>query len=226
MKNIDLDLLNPGYEPIPKLPKKKRHQQRYHYVRVSDGYSTKSIGVKPQKMLDWRALERRHHQLLGLWKEANSEFWHSLKNVVRKPKKNEDKLVMIDEETAIVLSTRGGYSLESSARLVKGLMKDPKSRGDFFVVKPEEGGRELGRMLHRKDRLGRACGKYFFAFRKAISDRLEVFKRTLIEGDEVHYRAYYPEMSFLIKNDGRTHVVTMTSNGALTFHEGEVMECA
>ena len=222
---MNIDSLDPGYKLVPKKIA-KRDRRVYYYVKT--GYSHKSIGINPKKMLDWRNLERRYHDLEEKWLIINKKLWDSFASVGREQGKDEEKWILAGDDALYIVSSRGGgYSIESASRMAEDLIKDPKvSRRKYFVVREDEGGREIARLKFRCDRYLRASAMYKEAFKKAVFDRIRVHIQGLVDmSNSAYYGAYYPQKIFIIKNEDRKYVFSSDNRGNVCLHEGEVVEC-
>jgi hypothetical protein len=107
------------------------------------------------------------------------------------------------------------------------LVRSPKaSKRNYFVVREDEGGREIARLKFRCDRYLRASAMYKEAFKKAVFDRIRVHIQGLVDmSNSAYYGAYYPQKIFIIKNEDRKYVFSTDSRGNICLHEGEVVEC-
>lgn len=229
MKTFDIDALDPGYSN-PLRPSRRKKQQpwmkRAGWVHLT-GYSFKGPGINFTKMCNWRALERRSHELDQMWRDASDLFWKTIGDL-DPPEDGRDRpglFVAIDppqqEEVKVLDISRTSYSVNWQDRMLRELMENPDSYGDFRFVSYNDGGRRVGHLHHRMERLIRARSIYRAAFQRAACDRL----RTLDESRTIsgtRYR-YLEPMVFLIENEGRYHVVTSGTDGGFTWHDGEVL---
>lgn len=225
MKTLDIDLYDPGYWDVKKLRRKpKQWEVRSGWIHTQFTSSRNRVGVRPEKMRDWRSLERRMSEIHTAWRIVSDAFW-SMSRTFPRPSTPRSKngwykvIVSVEDGGGKVLKfSEGGYSIDWSDYLLKELTKDPDCYGDFTFVPYDGGGRELSRLEHRKDRLMRAYGVYRAAFQKAATDRLMKVR----ESQKIpHTRYDYEPAVFLIENEGRFYVVT-SGTGGFTWHEGDV----
>jgi hypothetical protein len=197
---LNIDSFDPGYKLVPKKIAKK-DRRVYYYVKT--GYSHKSIGINPRKMLDWRNLERRYHELDTKWLAANKKLWDSFALVGREQGEDEEKWILAGDDVLYIVSPRGGgYSIESAYGAAMDLVRSPKaSKRNYFVVREDEGGREIARLKSRCDRHLKASAMYKEAFKKAVFDRIRVHIETLVDmSNSAYYGAYYPQKIFIIND--------------------------
>lgn len=225
MKSFDIDLFDPGYPPPRKVRKVNQQRvERERRVFVQASYSNNKVGVQPEKLLNWRALERRTSTLYEMWKNVSNTFWDMSKALPRPRGTSKgwyETVVAVEEGGGKLLKfSDGGYSVDWTEQMMEELSKDPNCYGSFTFVPYDRGGRELGRLEHRMNRLIRAHGTYRMAFHRAVEDRLSKMRETR-KIPHASY-SYHEPIIFLITNEGRTHVVTSGTDGRFTWHEGEV----
>lgn len=232
MKTFDIDALDPGYSSPFKPSRRKKQEpwmKRAGWVRLNGNYF-KGPGIDPRKMQDWRALERRHHDLDQMWRVVSCLFWKTIGNL-DPPEDGRDRpglFVVIDppqqEEVKVLDISRTSYSVNWQDRMLKELMENPDCYGDFRFVPYDGGGREVGHLHHKMERLIRVRGLYCAAFHRAVADRLvKLDESRTISGSR--YRYLEPTI-FLIENEGRHHVVTSGVDGGFTWHDGEICATA
>jgi len=226
MRSINIDSFDPGYvNPVrPKRGKKMEPwMQRGGYVFLT-GYAGK-VGIKPEKMRDWRRLERRTSELFGMWQDVSRQFWNLAQSFPRPDDKSKssyyDLIVDVGDDTLLKFSG-DGYSIGSTSTMAEDLVGG-KDYGKFTFLMRDEGGAQLGKLYRRMERLLRAHGKYKTALQRAVSDRLRKFREGQTSG--AGYRYHEPAI-FIIENDGRSYVVTSGTDGGLTWHDGVVYTTA
>jgi hypothetical protein len=235
MKPFNIDELIPDYRPALVAPKRKltaaekrmfeRSQRIYTahpYNRPVDSYP----GVKPEAILNWRAIEKRMAQINEMWKIANGVLWGTLKLAHEarglEPK---DSLYVFTEPDWILRYEARGISHEDPVRLAKELIEGGRNPEKMVVIKYEEGGREIGRMEHKANRLHRMFTVYERILHRAIQDRLQVhLDRTRdAVGENVTHPYYYPPTVYIIENEGRMMIAQSDSMGRLSWINGDVM---
>ena len=234
MKYFDIDSLLPDYSPQLAKPKGRklsptelRNYERSSWVHTA-GYaynSKKSVGVKPEKILDWRGLERRAYELHLRSTEVGKIFWDALRAAHKEAglKKGQTLYIFEEEDFLISYNGGGGFSQESSVRIIEDLTKDATARGEFAVMKFNEGGEEIGHLLHRDRRAQRAWLAYERALEKALADRLQRALEGLKKSYSEYGANYYPPQIYLIENEGRVRVAHSCSMGKITLVNGEVL---
>jgi hypothetical protein len=220
---MNLDDFDPGYEPVPtKLRKGARAW--LHYVktrRVSGWTERKGIrpGVHPNKMRDWRSLERRRHELWKRQVKATHDFWNYMRDVGGPLQEGAEKWIMFNENE-ICRYSGSGYSMDSAKYLLKDLLKPKSSYGPYQLVKVDEGGHEAGVLRMRMNRAIEFWRVYDSTFKQALEDRLRQY------AESVPADRYRDNKIFLVKNEGRTTVAMIDYCGRITFPEGIVEEFA
>ena len=234
MQTFNIDDLIPDYKPAFVLPKRPTKAQKlmaersrriytaHPYNRPASSYP----GVKPEAILDWRALERRMAEINEMWKIANGVLWGTLKLAHEarglEPK---DSLYVFTEPDWILRYERGGISHEDPVRLAKELIEGGRNLEKMAIIKYEEGGREIGRMEHRANRLHRMYCVYERILHRAIQDRLQVQLDRIREerGSQYVHPYYYPPTVYIIENEGRMMIAQSDSMGRLSWINGDVM---
>jgi hypothetical protein len=207
MQTFNIDDLVPDYRPAFKLPKRatkaeklmaERSQRIYTahpYNRPASSYP----GVKPEVILNWRALERRMSEINEMWKIANGDW--------------------------ILRFEGGGISHDDPVRLADEMIAGKRNSEKMTIIKYEEGGREIGRMEHRANRLHRMFGVYERILHRAIHDRLQVHLGRIRDSMEITtvHSYYYPPTVYIIENEGRMMIAQSDSMGRLSWINGDVM---
>lgn len=219
LKHFDIDALDPGYEVHPPR-KKKGGSDRFCWVRLN-GWRNSGPGIRPEKMRDWRFLERRTHQLLAEWQDSVQLFWSIVKTLGPDGK----LYVAIDDPSTgrdeILHISGDGYTSTWQDRMLQALKRDPDCYGDFTFVPYDNGGKDLGRAHHRMERLIKAYGLYRTAFHRAVEARLSKLEESRAAVGTRH-RLLSP-VTFVVCNDGRCHVVSSDTYGGFTWKDGDVM---
>lgn len=219
IEQLDIDKYEPDY-PVPPKKCRKKDRPKYwvHFNRFTYGRAS-SIGVKPEKLRDWRALEKRRSQLLDLWEEANDEFWDAMYNTVQDDDDNTDRLICTGKLHMIRFHPRSrwagetSYSLVAAERVISDSIRDKREK--YVLVTEESGGRRIGELYERQNSLHKAYLKYNIAFRRAVGDRLEVYVRS-----KNNYLLSRTE-TFIVQSDTRTYVITQTQSGVV-WNEGNI----
>lgn len=238
MKPFDIDELVPDYRPALVAPKRKltaaekrmfeRSQRIYTahpYNRPVDSYP----GVKPEAILNWRAIEKRMAQINEMWRIANGALWATLQLAhERLGLDHRDSLCVFTQRDWILRYERGGISHVDPVRFAKDLVsgkRDGEKIEKMATIKYEEGGREIGRMEHKANRLHRMFTVYERILHRAIQDRLQVQLERIRDavGENVTHPYYYPPTVYIIENEGRMMIAQSDSMGRLSWINGDVM---
>ena len=122
MHNFDIDRFVPQYRPDPVPPKRKRKGSWHppynaHWPRPGGWRSQeRGLGVRPDKIVNWRDLERRYAHLRAAASSKWTEFWEELKEIGGQVDRTRTKLVMIGDDTLIEISgTARGFSTERAS---------------------------------------------------------------------------------------------------------------
>jgi hypothetical protein len=159
-----------------------------------------------------------------MWKIANGALWATLQATYKSfGLNNNEPLCVFTEPDWILRYAGGGISHENPVALAEDLISGKKSSDKkMVVIKYEEGGREIGRLEHKANRLLRMRGVYERALQRAIFDRLQIHVNHTRE--ETGYSSYYyPATAYLIENAGRIMIVQNDSMGRLSWINGDVM---
>jgi hypothetical protein len=211
MNNLNLDLFVPDYH-IPSQKPRTRNQKmmaRAGYVFIySDGFAGRRLGVRPEKMLDWRSIEKRYSELEFQQKEAWDLFWNTTQELRKKYIDNCDDdtelWVGIDECNNHLLSiTKQGYQHRLAESELKFMMKD-STKYKYVFLKYVEGGKDLAKKEARYRRLLRAANIYKNAFQRTVGDR--ILKFAMSQND---YPGWHSSFTTVIQNEDRFHVASM-----------------
>lgn len=225
MNTFDIDKYTPEYEVGIVLPKKMTKQykliaERTRRIFLGNGYH--KIGVKPESILDWRALEKRRTELYDLWSVANHKLFDELKKAHKLAGLGKhDELHVYVERDWILTYTGKGICSTDPERLIKDKMTS-ESKDRYGVLEYENGGAEIGRLERRANRLLRSAGFYQMALERALRDRLNLYMSDLREKNEY---VYYRENVFVIQNEGRVILMKSDHSGRLSIVDGEVFLC-
>ncbi|NBW06394.1 MAG: hypothetical protein EBR82_00020 [Caulobacteraceae bacterium] len=229
MKTFDIDALVPDYKGSFHLPKHPTAEQRKMHelsrrVHTTFGYGSPHLrpGVKPEKVLDWRQLEQRTEELRFKWKSASNAYWSALREAYGKRKKRDTLYIFINSDWLVSYKGGDSYSYEDSRSLVACKIAAPRDGGEFRVLKADDGGRRIGRLLARERSCRAAYQVYDRVLKRALSDRIRVHLGEIHEevGD---HQPYYEPQVFLIENGGRVRVAQSTTSGGIFWIEGEVL---
>lgn len=234
MRYIDIDGVDPGYptEPAIRYTKNRNlsHRQlvemrRTTYVHLyNQGRWDCRLGIKPETMRDWRGLERRMSELNSAWLVANDAFWEIARSFPR-PEDGVSVVVIDDPKTGddgVLTIYEDGYSTDTKHRLLEDFLTN-RGREDKFTLTPfDQGGKELGRLYYRMNRLLRSCGAYKMAFQRSVDDRINRMREDKMRHVASSGRTHYLPCTFIVENEGRVYVVTSSGSGQNIFHEGEV----
>jgi hypothetical protein len=234
MKPFNIDDFTPDYRPAFVLPKRATKAQKLMAERSRRIYTAHPYnrpasscpGVKPETLLNWRAIERRMAEINEMWKIANGVLWNALKiaHAARGLGANDPLYVFTDPDWILRYEARG-ISHENPVRLADDLIEGKRKPEAMVVIKYEEGGREIGRMEHRANRLHRMYGVYERILYRAIQDRLQVQLDRIrdVVGESSTHPYYYPPTVYIIENEGRMMIAQSDSMGRLSWINGDVM---
>lgn len=232
MKYFDIDKYVPDYKPalLPRARASKKDRlmiEKSAWIHTTqgsykDGKFSTVPGVKPENVLNWRALERRCAQLDALWFEANSRFWSAVRaaRAERRLLKNQELIIFTDHDWTI-RCTDDGFSHEDPARLAKELVAGQRPSREFSVMRYEDGGREIGRLEFKSMRILRCKGVYERVLERALRDRIQLYLDSI--RDLRSERSYFPSQIYVIENEGRARVATSDSLGRLSWISGDVL---
>lgn len=227
LKHFDIDTLDPGYGAKPSPKKGKPKHASKEWIRLTDWQSS-GPGVRPEKMQDWRSLERRAHQLMAEWKSNMQKFWTAVDGLPRpndRRRGDRDLYVAIDDPQdghgEVLRVSDDGYSSTWQDRMLQELFRNPDCYGDFTFVPYDDGGREVGRLYRRSERLIKAHGLYKTAFHRAVESRLaRLDGARAISGSRYQHLA---PVTFVVCNEDRCHVVTSDPHGGFIWRDGDVL---
>lgn len=232
MKYFDIDQYTPEYKPYFDLPKRATKADKARYMRASrvhtagpsyrgGTFGANPPGVEARKVLDWRGLERRCHELQVKWAAANKKFWDAVVNARRAKglARNEDLYIFIEQEWVIKCHP-DGFSTENATYIADKLVSGDRAAVSFSVMKYEDGGAEIGYLNRRSNLLLRCKGVYERILMRALHDRLNMYVDTIRIPNES--RSYFPPQIYIIENEGRARVAQSDSLGRISWIDGDV----
>ncbi len=222
MKFLDLDALDPGYDEQfkPMIGWEGKGKSRKKVVFESkrrvhlDGYRYDGPGISVDRLKDWRRLERRAHEL----RTAARETWSKVEGIIGPLRREGQELFTAGMDDMLVRFSRDGYSITNMTTVLEGLEEDPDFFGLFVMLRPEDGGAEVCKLIHRVERLWTAHYKFQSAWRRGVQDRIQA----LHTREKWWEKDYYGEgRTFLVENEGRYHLLTW-SHGKCGWVDGEL----
>jgi hypothetical protein len=180
------------------------------------------LGVSTKRLIDWRRLERRHHELhvrrLSTW----NDFITILKCLHSDATKAGLKQVWVFKDAQTTMVYDGiGYHAEEYQRLVKDNINQTKP--DALLIKGKTA-EHIFTLLARNNRLNRWACTYFKAFRLAVEARLMPFINDRL-GYQHRGINLYHEGTFIVSNEGRCYVISSDNRGRMCFSESQVFVC-
>lgn len=223
MKHIDIDDMRVPWldEHIERWPTSDSRLHRSARRLRNAGY--RSIDIYPERLADWRGLERRYYQLKATYDALCDAYWGALRSFAAVGRAR-------DSDGQVWMPLPGGenvdvYNDESDSMTTRSF----KELYDQALPRPGRkpvvvSGMELERLHRLKERRQTALkrsGPYFVAWRMAVEERLKGFVQQQVRVD-IKSIVLYRHCTFVFTNDTRQHVVTSDEYGELTWHEGTV----
>ena len=197
---------------------------RTSYVRIHQYSTSDSVGVEPEKLLDWRKLEARTNELWKQYDTCTTLLWDTLKSLGLNAQASGAKDVWIQDESQhdkiLVISDLGNMmTWESATRLINDSIGCPEKKALF--IKGEDAKKFLA--LYKRDRTTRRrWSVYRMAFQRAVEERL----RTLVDDELLEMVGpFHNNGIFSIWNDGRCYIVTSNDRGMFTWMHAMQFRC-
>lgn len=220
--NIDeYDPCYPNFAAVSQKRSRKRRRidERVCYVRIYRGGRSGMLGIRQSTMRDWRSLERRTAELLRELQFASDTF-----DRVCLAKISEslcDTIVAeLDDNLALQFGANCIRSLFSQDYLLKKLLQNPNHIGDFSFISKESGGREIGRLYKRMNRLNTAYNIYKQTFITAIEDRLRKFVEKTRKLNYGSHASICEPAVVVLENETRHHVFMIESDCRIKYLVG------
>ena len=224
-KAIDLDSM-----PLPYMERKIQENKRpFRGQRPEDRLlrtrQWKSLGIRPERLLDWRGLERRWSQLDDIVNQASEAVWDIYRKLSRisteKGGGGEVWIPLPGGESCDVFRVdkhdkRQSLGTESFKRLLERAVPDPSLR-PYVVL-----GDDLDRLVSYKRRvetMRRRAGAYWVAFRQSMEARLEAYATSEDNLAPIPGYNFHNPCAFVFSNDDRTYLITSNESGTLTWHD-------
>lgn len=227
--SFDIDSYVPDYKPpviLKKNPTKRdklTHKKMSRIKRQIDWSSTTTsiIGVDPPKLLDWRRLERRYKEHEKKYFTIDKLLWFVLEQIHKEKVGDSTKQVMICLPNGKVLmySPGKGYSIENLEWALQRLKRDPHTYGNYHVISVEEGGKYVGKLLARGNKLNKIAILYRDYFRLAITHRINAF----LDTQPNRSFGLQDQFNIIIQNDDSTYIVCVDQYRKVKFLEGRIM---
>jgi hypothetical protein len=188
--------------------------ERTMHMRIASAFT-----VTHDKLLDWRALERRQAALTERLTSMTHDYWQALKEMYDKGKSQGAYAVWIPEQQGLYVGVFDGRSLgnQTMSALVKEGIKDPSKKA--HVLQPDQVA-NLYRLRSRSFSMRRRRAAYWHAFVVAVSARIETFVKDNLRNDSES--SYHSPGAFIIKNDDRSYVFTSDSYGSVKCEDVQV----
>lgn len=219
VNRLELDKYDPGYPKLPKRSRKKLGPEHRVYFNAYTHGRRSIVGVRPDKMRDWRALERRRSELFDLWTAVNEEFWDAMRQTTQGADDRVSRVICVGKSYTIHFHPNESFANESSYSVVDAeqTVSDTisKSTRKYVLISETAGGRRIGSLYERQNRLYKAYLKYDRAFKRAVGDRIEAYVR-----NEKGFHLSRTE-SFIIQSESRLYLLTQTKHG-VAWSEGPI----
>ncbi len=221
MKYINIDDYVPTYEVPFRYVDGTPLPRKCSYVKTFEGYNQRNVGVDPKKILDWRAVEKRTHELHETQRSLWEQMLVKIMNVGGKT--THTKIIMINHEKCIKV-TDGSYRTEDSVSYLKNVMKDGTQAEEFVFVSLDEGGREIGSLMRKSDVAFRRYFVYKNALMKALKDRVDLYaEKNLRHQIDSYDKSWTQPTIVVVSNEGRTYALRVTERGYCTFLNEDVI---
>ncbi len=224
-KQVDLDSLPCPYIDL-RIAENKRWDPHFHRVeRLIGSRQWKTIGFAPEKLLDWRGLERRWFQLHSCWQTASNTLWDICKKLSQYSSDSGGSGVVWAPDPQgltcdVYEPVKGTNELltrtnVNAKELIMQAIPNPNLRP--YVV----GGEDLD-LFHRYKRrietMRRRSGPFHIAWRMSVEERLETYVQRPENWVPFGQRRYCNPCAFVFNNDDRAYLVTSDENGMLKWH--------
>ncbi len=221
MKTLDIDNVEPKLllemiERNKKVDTLARFDMRTTYGHWRGAHM--KLGVSYERLLNWRALERRAFELQTVRRQYSETFWSGLqklsgddKRTVWLPTPEGDYVNVFDGDT---LGTR------STKELVDRGIRDSKLQP---IVVSGETLASFHRCRMREFVYVRRASSYIFAFRQAVEFRLREFVEANLH-TKSKYILYEPS-TFILMNEDRTYIIRSNEHVGFTWIDDGVFVC-
>jgi len=199
-------------------------------VNEKNGYNFRNrfdrgpVGFEPKKLLGWRQLERRSHEIGMQFTKHSDAFWRGLRDMWTECKASGIKqLCFVDDAgvTARVYSD-GGMSVVNVKEIIDQSIKNPNLKS--FTASTDVS-REFYRQLARNAALRKRYNTYYRAFQYAIRLRLDTYvEEKLLVTDQSRW-SYCTPTCFHIENEGRHYLVNSDDHGKLIWIDSVMIKC-
>lgn len=225
MKRLNIDDL----PPVDVLKQVKHHEQWQgrppRPCQLWNGGPRNGPGYDPQKLLDWRRLEERQHQLHLRWLELTNSLWDRFRELLIRGKEWGARIVCVGNargpEYVMIVDDDLSLSIRPIAEFVKEMSSNPEKKA--YIVDEDEA-QWIVTMHERSYRALRRRDVYFRAFHLAVEARLAPYvRRELVHSTKQFL--YHDEAAFLVGNQGRLYVVNSDHRGCLTWAGHAVFDC-
>lgn len=186
------------------------------YRNIDTGLYRHSVGFSPERLRDWRGLERRQHELRDRLVDTSRSFWGTLQRLHALAIERGTKEVWIRGNTyrdtgfADVLVFNGqSYGWQDSDKMIKECIGDPDKKA---LVLNDVDSDAVMRLRQRDDTLRKRQGTYQHAFQLAVEFRLQPFVREKLTN---HERNYTQPCTFIISNDDRYYTIYLGTDHVL-----------
>lgn len=188
-----------------------------------------SIGIKEERFIDWRSLERSAARVRAKASAISASVFDTFKSFMPK-KDNEDDHDNRTQEvwahkagTDEVLVYRDrGFTIRSGRDLITEGLKHPHKTKP--IVLNDKDAAHIVTLNERSDRYWRRSSMFESTFRMSIEVRLRVWIKQN-QTDIMRLYHYDTPRLFVIKNDDRKYVVTASEYGEFKWSMHEIYEC-
>lgn len=193
---------------------------------------TRGLGIRPEKLIDWRRLERRYYQINENWKGASTQFWDSLR-LLTKPDDRYETWVYIGDDELLRVQRRdstsacGSYSAACASQIAKSLLENGPARCEQpqRMITYENGGKQIAHLQKKSERLRSSAWKYKSAFCRGVIDRIVAYNKANDPTWET-YSYNTRRQTYIVDNDDRQYVFNCSPGKNIELiSEDEVIIC-
>lgn len=199
---------------------------RAQYVHAGgDHYFSggRSFGVDPDKLRDWRALERRTFELTTRWRNACNLLWSSIREAAPNASRENRVVICIGNDMGIEYDSYG-YSTCSVSRLAERLVEAKGKESIGAVVSHEVAARfNFPHLMHADRTLLSRANAYKRAFESAVNSRLLTYVEKHCRGFEYRGAWRFKPTIVVLQNEDRRYVIALDETAKPTWHIGNVV---
>jgi hypothetical protein len=181
-------------------------------------------GFDPKKLINWRHLEVRSHELNEIRATYSVEFWNTLKSLLKSGERHGANAVWVhinEENDHTLVYEQDGMTYKQTSSLIK----DAIGRLDMKpVVVTGKDAAHIIELRKREEVFCKRCSVFRQAFKLSVQERLREIVKKMRMSEETSWQ-YYKPATFVIENCSRRHVVTSDERGMFTWVDGDFYTC-